>query len=106
MPLIDIDGLREQEPAAGFKARFLHTDNMTLAFWTVAAESNLPLHAHLHEQVVVVLEGEFELTVKDQVYRLSPGKAFTIPSDAPHSGRAVTDCRILDVFYPLREDYR
>ena len=28
-----------------------------------------------------------------------------IPSNATHSGRAITACRILDVFYPLREDY-
>lgn len=24
----------------------------------------------------------------------------------PHSGRALTDCRVIDVFYPVREDYR
>lgn len=29
-----------------------------------------------------------------------------MPGHVPHSGRAITDCRITDVFHPAREDYR
>jgi len=28
-----------------------------------------------------------------------------IPSDAKHSGKALTDCTIIDIFNPVREDY-
>ena len=28
------------------------------------------------------------------------------PGDIPHSGHARTACRIIDVFHPIREDYR
>ena len=34
------------------------------------------------------------------------GQVFVIPPDVPHSGRALTRCRVLDVFAPVREDYR
>jgi quercetin dioxygenase-like cupin family protein len=37
---------------------------------------------------------------------LTPGKVVVIGSNVPHSGKAITDCRILDVFQPVREDYR
>ena len=57
-------------------------------------------------EVVNVLEGVLELTVNGEVSRLEPGDVFVIPPDAPHSGRALTACRVLDVFAPVREDYR
>jgi quercetin dioxygenase-like cupin family protein len=36
----------------------------------------------------------------------SPGAVAIIPPHVPHSGRAITDCRVIDVFYPTRDDYR
>ena len=60
----------------------------------------------MHEQVVNVLRGEFELTVDGETKHLKPNDVACIPSNAVHSGKAITDCYILDVFYPVREDYR
>jgi len=48
----------------------------------------------------------FELTINDGTRKLGPGTVAIIPSNARHSGKAVTDCRIIDAFYPIREDYR
>jgi quercetin dioxygenase-like cupin family protein len=53
-----------------------------------------------------MLEGELELVVDGTAHRLRAGDVLAIPGDAPHSGRAITRCRILDVFHPIREDYR
>jgi quercetin dioxygenase-like cupin family protein len=78
---------------------------MTLAYWDVTASSPLSDHAHLHEQVTSVIEGEFELTVEGDTRRLSAGSVVIIPPNARHSGKALTDCRLIDVFYPKREDY-
>jgi quercetin dioxygenase-like cupin family protein len=54
----------------------------------------------------MVQEGEFELTVAGQPIVLRPGEVLVIPSGVRHAGRAITDCRLLDVFNPVREDYR
>ncbi len=94
------------EISRGFTARFIHTETMTLAFVDVEAGADLAQHAHVNEQVTNVLEGEFELTVAGEVLRLHPGESVVIPSNVPHSGRAITVCRILDVFSPVREDFR
>lgn len=90
----------------GFDVRFVHSERMTFAFWEIAPESELPAHSHPHEQVAHVLEGEFELTIDGEKAVLRPGTLAVIPSQAVHSGRAITRCRILDVFCPVREDYR
>jgi quercetin dioxygenase-like cupin family protein len=66
----------------------------------------LPEHSHPHEQITNILSGEFELTVDGEPIRLHAGDYLVIAPDAVHSGRSITDCRILDVFCPVREDYR
>lgn len=90
----------------GFVGRFVHSNTMTFALWEIAAGAVLPEHTHPHEQVALVQEGEFEMTVEGVTRRVLAGMVSVIPGNARHRGRAVTDCRILDVFYPVREDYR
>jgi quercetin dioxygenase-like cupin family protein len=106
MPFIELNHLKSREPFPGFKVHFVHSANMTFAHWTVTAGAALPKHSHLHEQIVNMIEGEFELTIDGETKRLKPGHVAIIPSNANHSGRAITDCRIIDAFYPIREDYR
>ena len=90
----------------GYHARFIHTETMTIAYVDVDAGAPLPEHAHVHEQVTNLLEGEFEMTIGGETLCMSAGQALVIPSNVPHSGRALTACRILDVFQPVREDFR
>jgi quercetin dioxygenase-like cupin family protein len=106
MPKIDLDTIQEKEIVPGYHAKMVHSDNMTLAYWRIEAGSALPQHSHVHEQVTNLLEGEFELVVAGETMALTPGKVVVIGSNVPHSGKAITDCRILDVFQPVREDYR
>ena len=104
--MIRLSELPVQDVFPGFHGRMVHAERMTLAFWTIDAGAPVPEHAHPHEQVVTMLEGRFELLVDGAPHRLGPGEVFVIPGGARHSGRALTDCRILDVFAPVREDYR
>lgn len=106
MPFIDLQDIPENEPVPGYHVRFVHSDTMTMAYWTIEAGAEIPEHAHPHEQVATVTEGEFELVVDDEARRMGAGDVAVIPSDVPHSGRAITDCRMIDAFHPVREDYR
>ncbi len=106
MPFVNLSEVESQEIIPGYSATFLHSEKMTLAYWTVQAGAEMPVHAHEHEQFANVLEGEFELELDGEKRTLRPGIVAVIPSNTPHGGRAVSDCRLLDVFYPVREDYR
>ncbi|MFN0014955.1 MAG: cupin domain-containing protein [Saprospiraceae bacterium] len=103
---ITIADLAPFEITRGFTARMLHTENMTIAFVNVEAGAELLEHAHVHEQVTNLLEGEFEFVLGGQTMRLRSGQSIVIPSNVPHSGRAITACRLIDVFQPVREDFR
>ena len=100
-----LEAIPTREVVPSFKAKMLHSANMTFAFWDVAAGALFPAHRHPHEQVAILLEGRFELTIDGETSVLVPGIVAVIPSNAWHSGRALSDCRIWDVFYPVREDY-
>ena len=106
MACIDLSTLQEKEIVPGFKGRFVHTDNMTFVYWDVKKGAELPEHAHPHEQVVNVIEGELEFVLGGEVRIMKPGEVAVVPGDVSHSAKGMTDCRVIDVFSPVREDYR
>jgi quercetin dioxygenase-like cupin family protein len=106
MPFVELNSLTEKEIIKGYKARAIHTGTMTLLYWTVEANAAMPVHTHMHEQVAHVLKGKFELTVEGETKILEPGTVAVIPPHVPHGGRAITDCELLDVFQPERDDYK
>jgi quercetin dioxygenase-like cupin family protein len=106
MPFVELSTINEKEIVPGFHGKFVHGDNVTTVFWRIEAGAELPEHAHPHEQVSVLTSGKFEMTLNGKTRQLEEGIVAVIPSNVPHSGVAITDCTIMDVFYPVREDYR
>jgi quercetin dioxygenase-like cupin family protein len=106
MRVTKLGDLETREVVPGFKAKFVHSDQLTIAHWEIREGASLPEHSHHHEQTVNIMDGRFNLIVDGNLHELESGTAVVIPPNVPHSGKAVTDCRIIDVFFPVREDYR
>ena len=106
MAFVELKALPVKEIIPGYHGRAIHTGTMTFMYWHVDAGAAIPIHSHLHAQVAHVLQGRFELTVAGETKVLEPGTVAVIPPHVPHGGRAVTDCELLDVFSPEREDYK
>lgn len=105
MPFIHKGSLPSKELFPGYVAKMVHTETMTIVYWTISAGAAIPEHSHLHEQVTHVLDGSFELVVDGEAKLLEPGVVAVIPSNVKHFGHALTDCQMLDVFSPVRDDY-
>jgi quercetin dioxygenase-like cupin family protein len=105
MPFVSLDDLDPTEKIPGYFGRFVHGDTMTMARWEVEAGRSFPEHSHPHEQISIVVEGTFELTIDGETDVLEPGRVAVIPGGAVHSGTARTDCEIIDIFNPVREAY-
>jgi quercetin dioxygenase-like cupin family protein len=106
MSIVILESLNVREIFPGLRARIVHTGRTSQSWLDIDAGAAFPEHRHPHEQTVNVLEGTLELIVDGQAHLLTPGQAFVIPPDVPHSGRAHSACRVLDVFAPVRDDYR
>ena len=104
--LIEHTTLPERELAPGIFARLMHGTALTVMRVRLDAGARLPRHAHPHEQVTTVLSGHLQLTVGDTVCELGPGTTVFIPSGTSHHALAVEPTDAIDVFTPVREDYR
>jgi len=98
--------LPAQEVFPGIIGKIIHTDAVTIADFRIKAGTELPLHEHPHEQTSTVLEGRFLFMVNGVKRICEAGEVAVIPGNVLHRGTALTDCRILDVFSPVREDYK
>ena len=105
MAFIDQALLQSKEVFPGYVAKMIHTETMTLVYWSISAGAAIPEHHHLNEHVTHVLEGSFVLVIDGESKELEPGIVAVIPSGVKHYGHAVTDCLMLDVFSPVRSDY-
>jgi quercetin dioxygenase-like cupin family protein len=90
----------------GAQGRMVHSDHLTVSHWHFDAGADLPAHSHPHEQIANMISGEFQLTVDGEARILRPGDIVIVPPDVPHSGHAITASYIIDVFYPVREDFK
>lgn len=106
MPFLQVSDIKEKEMLPGFRARMHHAEHMTVSFWDVDAGASLPEHSHPHEQITAIIRGTFEMTVDGEKKIIKPGDVVIIAPYAKHGARALTDCHIMDVFSPVREDYR
>ena len=94
---------------AGAERRIGHTDHLMIVVIDLhdgPKDQPDPLHAHPHEQVSYVAEGEILFVTDDQQTRLGPGDLFLVPSGKPHSIQQLTEhVRLVDCFTPIREDF-
>jgi quercetin dioxygenase-like cupin family protein len=106
MSILKLAEIEKQSLVPGGEVRFVHSDHMTLAYWRFEPDALFPDHSHPHEQVMSVIEGVFELTLDGETTRLQAGSVVVIPPNVSHAGKSISASRIIDVFHPVREDYR
>jgi quercetin dioxygenase-like cupin family protein len=64
-------------------------------------------HSHPHEQVGMVLQGRAVFAIGGEEKTLKAGDLYRIPGNVRHKVVALDEpVRALDVFHPVREDYR
>lgn len=101
-----ISEIKQRELAKGIKGRYFHTNAMTIGFVDIEKGAALPAHSHVHEQTTQITEGQLEMTIDGITQILEPGTITLIPSNAVHGAHALTYCKVVDIFSPVREDYK
>ena len=64
-------------------------------------------HSHPHEQMGMMISGRAEFTIGGVTRIIGPGEMWRIPGNVPHKVVTLDEPAVaLDVFHPVREDYR
>ncbi len=63
-------------------------------------------HSHPHHQLVYVLSGSITITAEGETLTARPGDSFVIDGGVTHQATALEDSVVLDVFTPIRDDYK
>lgn len=103
---LNLATIPSKEIMPGLHGKLVHAEHMSMAFWNVEKGAEVHEHAHMNEQIMHVMEGEFQFTLDGNTQIYYPGDIVVIAPHKKHSGIALTSCKLLDVFSPTREEYR
>jgi quercetin dioxygenase-like cupin family protein len=88
-------------------ARSVHGERLTLAVVELEPGAIAEEHSHEHEQLGIVLRGMQALVVDGVAHELTPMEGYVLPGGVEHSAYCGPEgATVLDVFQPVREDYR
>lgn len=101
-----IKEIKPKELAPGITGYYAHGEKHSLGLIEIKAGSSVPLHHHINEQITYILEGQLNMIIDGKPFTMTAGMYHVIPSNIPHSAIAATDCKVIDTFSPVREDYK
>jgi len=101
-----IKELTPKQLTPGITGYYAHGEKHSFGLVELKAGSRVPMHQHLNEQITFILEGQLDMIIDGKPCSLTSGMYHIIPSNILHSAVAVTDCKLIDTFSPVREDYK
>lgn len=91
----------------GVNIRTCSAEHMMLSVVDLAPHAVVEEHSHPHEQVGMLLEGRATFFIGEEEKTLQAGDLYRIPGHVRHRVIALEEpVKALDIFYPIREDYR
>lgn len=90
----------------GITGFYAHGNELTFGFVELEKDSKVPEHKHVQEQITYIVEGQLDMVIGGKPCSLTTGMYHVIPSNVPHSAVAITTCKVIDAFSPVREDYK
>ena len=100
---VDPDAITPVEFVPGLRFRPTLGVNSLANVVTFEPHTEAPMHVHVEEQVVVVVEGQFDFTIDGVTRTMKQGDVAVIPPWVPHG--AITGdvgCTEIDIFSPPR----
>jgi len=93
-------------PAEGIERQMFVGEQMMICRFRFAPFLVTPEHAHLHEQMSLVLKGRIRFFIEGKERIAGPGDVLHFPSNCVHGATMMEEEVVLiDIFTPVREDF-
>lgn len=101
---VDVSAIEPVEFMPGLEFRPVLGERTMINFVRFAPHTEAPTHVHEEEQIIIVLEGEFEFELDGEVRTMRVGDVAVAPPWVPHGARTTdSGCYEVDVFNPPRQ---
>jgi quercetin dioxygenase-like cupin family protein len=105
--IYEYDEATEAEPVQGVKRRMLSCgENVQVIEFFLSKGVKFPLHKHPHEQIGFIEKGAMRIWIDKDVHDLHEGDGYYVPPNVEHRTEALEDCIDIDVFSPVRQEYK
>lgn len=101
---VTTEGYQELLPGIQMKA-LAHGDRTLLVQFYLAGRSEIPMHAHRHEQTGYLLSGHVIFVTEAGEFDATAGDAWCFLGNERHGVRVLEDSVIVEVFSPVRQEY-
>ena len=105
MPVLNRSDVEMQEISPGVErweivSGELGADSLTVADLTLAPGSRAPTHIHPTEEAMIIVDGELEAVLGDDVVTVSSGQTVLAPAGVKHGfvNRSSSSARVMGVF--------
>jgi quercetin dioxygenase-like cupin family protein len=107
MDFVKTGNAKSFTPEPGMKRQVLaHSDQLMLVRHYFEQGWVGVRHSHPHHQLVYVVSGAIRVDVDGREFDVHAGDSFVVDGGVEHQASALEASEVLDVFTPVREDYR
>jgi quercetin dioxygenase-like cupin family protein len=106
MELYNWNAIEEEKLNPLVSRRVIHTERMTVCRIFLKKGAVVPMHSHENEQITMLESGSLRFIFEGEERVMSAGDTLPIPPRAPHRVEALEDSVAVDLFSPVREDWR
>ena len=92
---VELSELLDYQPGAVVSRTVIKKSTGTVTLFAFDEGEELSEHTAAYEAMVIVVEGETEISISGQPHRVKSGQSLILPAKEPHAVRAGTRCKML-----------
>ncbi|MDD1712991.1 MAG: cupin domain-containing protein [Methanoregulaceae archaeon] len=93
--VLDLPGLVSCQPGAIVSKMLVYKKSGTITLFAFDEGEGLSEHTAPYDAILMVIEGEAEVTIAGTVSSLVPGQLIIMPANVPHAVHAITPFKML-----------
>ncbi|MFX1393004.1 MAG: cupin domain-containing protein [Promethearchaeota archaeon] len=104
---INKDSIKSIKALEGiYRKTLIYNDTVMLCIFNLKKNAKIPLHNHEAHQIGYVNKGKIKFITKDGEFIAKKGDSYVFNSGEKHGAVIIETAEVLEVFTPIRDDYK
>ena len=89
-----------------YRKTLAYNDRVMLCLFTLKKDAKIPLHNHESHQIGYIIKGKIQFITENDTFIASAGDSYVFDSYEKHGANIIENTEIIEVFSPIRDDYK